>query len=147
MTDAPAATVKTTEHGEASELPEANWFYRRWYVFIVTAALLALVYWITFKVSDIGTLKMIARYALWLLFGYAMLYVAGSTSTDMARLVAAFRTTTKVTEGSAPPSGTVTTTVAAATTTPTPAVPAPSMVQRAAEMAKGVLQEKPPWLR
>lgn len=147
MTDDTLATVKTTEHGEASALPESNWFYRRWYVFIVSALLISVVYWITYKTNDPITMRMIARYALLLLFGTEMLYVAGSTTMDMTHLVAAFRTTTKVTEGSAPPSGTVTTSVAAATTTTAPAAPAPSLITKATDMAKGVLQEKPPWLR
>jgi membrane glycosyltransferase len=145
VTDA-VATVKTTEHGDASALPEINWTWRRYYVFAVTATLIALVYWITYKTVDIETLKMIARYALWLVFAYALLYVAGSTTTDITGLVAAFRTTVKITEGAAAPAGAVTT--AGPTTTATATAPANSdPVARAVEMAKGVLQEKPPWLR
>lgn len=96
MTDT-ASAVHTVEHTEASAMPEVKWGWRRLYIFLVTAALLAPVYWVTYRTTDIETAKMIARYAMWLVGLYAMLYVAGSTSTDITGLVAAFRTTRKET--------------------------------------------------
>ena len=95
MTD--AVTTQVIEHTEASDLPEVNWTWRRWFVFMVTIASIGIVWRIVEKSSDITTLRMIARYSLVLAALMAMLYVAGASSEQVVRLIQAAKTTRKET--------------------------------------------------
>ena len=92
-----AVTTQVIEHTEASDLPEVNWTWRRWFVFMVTLAAIGIVWRIVEKSSDIVTLRMIARYSLVLAALMAMLYVAGASSEQVVRLIQAAKTTRKET--------------------------------------------------
>lgn len=89
--------LKTVEHGEASELPKAAWRWRRVYAFLVTAALLYLVWLVVGRTVDVGTLREIAQYSLILVGLVTFVYVAGATATDVVQLVSAVRTTRRET--------------------------------------------------
>lgn len=95
MTD--AVTTRVVEHTDASDLPEVNWTWRRWFVFMVTIAALALVWRIVEKSADIVTLRMIARYSLALAALMALLYIAGASSEQVVKLLQAAKTTRKET--------------------------------------------------
>lgn len=90
-------TVKTVEHAEASELPETKWFWRRLFAFGFTLACIGLALRISERVTDIETLRMISRYALWLAGLMCLLYMAGATTDDITKLFAAMKTTRKET--------------------------------------------------
>lgn len=111
-----AATIKTVEHGEASELPEITWGWRRLFVFGLTLILCALVAWIAWRVSDVRTLREIAVNSQGLIFLLVFVYVAGATATDVVQLVTAFGSTRKETVTSAPPPATIVTPDATAST-------------------------------
>lgn len=118
MSDSPAepAVVKTVEHGEASDLPETNWLWRRVFTFALTAAMLLYAWRLSERVTDIATLRMALRYAFALLALLALLYLAGASTEAITRLLAAVKTTRKETVTSAPPPATLTTTSDGATT-------------------------------
>ncbi len=124
------ATVTTVEHAEASRLPEPNWLWRRWLIYIVTLGaltVLSFTVWVVLQwVRDIGTMRLIISYSFYTMWTAVILYGIGASVTDVAVLASAVRTTRKETVTSAPPTGTATTTsgatttVATATTTPAP---------------------------
>lgn len=97
--EAKAATSlrHTVEHTEASILPEIDWGWRRFFIWFVTFAATALVYWITWRVQDVTTLRMIARYALLGVGFFSMLYITGASAEQVVRLVQAAKTTRKET--------------------------------------------------
>ena len=92
-----AMASKIIEYEQPSDLPEINWLWRRIFIFTVTYALLALVYWIVYRITDVGTIRMVAQYALILVGLFAMLYVAGASSEAITRLIGAIRTSRKET--------------------------------------------------
>lgn len=93
----PQATTTTIEHTDASALPELDWGWRRGFIFVVTSALLLLVWRIVEMVADVITLRMIARYSLILVGLGMMLYIAGASSEGITKLVQAAKTTRKET--------------------------------------------------
>ncbi len=82
-------------HEQASDIPETNWFWRRWFAFIVSALLLYQVDWIARHSHDIPTLRMIAQDALRLVGLGMLLYLAGASAESLARIIGAVRTTRK----------------------------------------------------
>lgn len=101
------ATIHTIEHGEASDLPKVQWFWRRVFVFALTAVLCAIVWRLTERVTDIPMLHDVARISLGIIALLVFAYVVGATATDCVSLVSALRTTrreTLTTPGAAPPS-------------------------------------------
>lgn len=125
---AEAATIRTVEHGEASALPEIAWGWRRTFAFGFTVACVLLVWRISERVSDIATLRMIARYALGLVALMALLYMAGASTEAITKLTAAWRTTRRetVTTGPAPASLSTTSSAAGLTTARVETPPAAS---------------------
>jgi uncharacterized membrane protein YcjF (UPF0283 family) len=121
MTD--NATVRTVEHGEASRLPDTSWLWRRILIYLVIIVCLAIAWRVSERVTDIGTLRQILRYAFGMMALGLMLYGVGSTVTDVAALVTAFLSTKRTTVTSAPPPATVTDGRAEAPAEP-PAAPA-----------------------
>jgi hypothetical protein len=111
-----SATVKTVEHGEASDLPETNWFWRRVFTFVLTAAVLLFAWRVSERVTDIITLRMALRYALGIIALLSLLYLAGASTEAITRLFAAVRTTRKETVTTAPPPASITTTATGTTT-------------------------------
>jgi len=107
MTD--NATVRTVEHNEASALPETGWLWRRVFVFACTAVVLAMVWRVSERVTDVGTLKMTIRYLIFAVYLFALLYLAGASTEAITRLLAAVRTTRKETVSTAAPPATITT--------------------------------------
>lgn len=97
------ATITTIEHGEPSDIPAPSWTWRRWYTFALTGAALLLVWRITERVEDIVTLRMVARYLCWIVFGLVFVYVAGATATDCVNMASVLRSTRKETKTVAPP--------------------------------------------
>lgn len=85
--------TRVIEHGAASEIPPARWFWRRWYVFALTAAVLGLIAWLTRDMQDIVTLRMTIRYLCWSLLALIFVYVAGATATDCVNMVSVLRST------------------------------------------------------
>ena len=102
------ATTKVVEHGEASRLPDTSWTFRRLLIFLVAIVCLFLTWQVLGRVSDVVTLRMIARYSLGLVALCLFLYVGGASATDVVRLVSAVRTTRKETLMSGPPPATAT---------------------------------------
>lgn len=107
MTDTTVET-KVIEHGEASLLPDTSWFFRRILLFVVVFACLWFAWSVLDRVSDVLTLRMIARYSLGLVGLCVFIYVAGASATDVVRLVTALKSTRKETVMSAPPPATAT---------------------------------------
>lgn len=99
----PAAEVKVVEHGEASDLPELDWVWRRAFVFALVAICALLVWRISERVNDVDTLKMTIKYLCWIILLLCLLYIAGASSEKIVQLVSAFRTTRKETITSGPP--------------------------------------------
>jgi apolipoprotein N-acyltransferase len=100
---APSQVVtKTTEHTEASALPELDWKWRRWFVFGLTVALVGLAWRVIEITPDVTTLRMVARYSLFLVALLAMLYIAGASAEGITKLVQAAKTTRKETVESRP---------------------------------------------
>src|SRR4051794_41046166 len=102
-----AAIIRTVEHGEASDLPETNWLWRRWFAFGFTLTCIGLVWRVSERTSDLVTLRMIARNSLALAGLMCLLYMAGASSEAITRLLAAVRTTRKETVTTAPAVGKV----------------------------------------
>lgn len=98
----PAASVSVVEHGEASDLPELDWVWRRAFVFALTAACCFGILWLTRNITDVATLKMTIKYLCWIIILLCMLYIAGASSEKIVQLVSAVRTTRKetITSGS-----------------------------------------------
>ncbi len=91
------ATIRTVEHGDASDLPETNWFWRRVFTFILTAAVLLFAWRISERLTDVATLRMALRYSLGIIALLSLLYLAGASTEAITRLFAAVRTTRKET--------------------------------------------------
>lgn len=111
------ATIRTVEHGEASELPELGWFWRRTFAFGFTVACLLFAWRISERVTDVGTLRMGLRYSLGLVALMSLLYMAGASTEAITKLFAAVRTTRKETLTTAPPVGKVVSTAAGTSAT------------------------------
>lgn len=97
MTDITAATVTTVEHGEPSHIPSPSWTWRRYYTFALTGLAMLLLWRITERVTDIDTLRMVARYLCWIVMGLVFVYVAGATATDCVNMASVLRSTRKET--------------------------------------------------
>ena len=70
---------------------EVKWFFRRWYIFAFTAVDTLGVGAIIWKVDDPSALKWIALGLISFNMVMALLYIAGASGTDIARLFAAAR--------------------------------------------------------
>lgn len=79
-------------------LPEVQFFYRRWFFYSLTALACAGLGLIIWKLDDPSALKEIGLWLIGLIAFLALLYMAGPTVTDLARLGAAVK------GGAAPPS-------------------------------------------
>ena len=111
------ATIKTVEYADPSPVPESNWFWRRLYVFVVTAALATHIGWMTLtQVKSEGTLREVIRNDQWLIMLYALLYLAGASAEAIANVVAAIRTARKETITTAPPPASIETPMTTVTT-------------------------------
>jgi len=91
------AITKTVEHNEASALPETGWFWRRLFIFAVSAALIYLIHRTLDRATDMPTVRLIARGLLILLGLSMLLYIAGASTEAITRLVGAVKTTRKET--------------------------------------------------
>lgn len=78
-------------------LPEIQWTYRRWYTYGLTAAAVALIACIIFRLDDPTALKWLGLALCAVIVLLALSYLYGATVTDVARLTAAARS------GQAPP--------------------------------------------
>ncbi len=72
-------------------LVEVKWVFRRWYIFAFTAINTVGVGVIIAKVNDPSALKWIALGLISANMVMALLYIAGASGTDIARVVAAAR--------------------------------------------------------
>ncbi len=119
------ATVKIVEHLDPSPVPEANWFWRRVYTYLVTLVLVIHIGFTTwYRTSDVQTLREVIRNDQILLGMVLLLYLAGASAEAIAKIFAAVRTSRKETTTTAPPPSTITTTTPASETkveTPPPA--------------------------
>jgi hypothetical protein len=77
--------------GAPLQLAEVRWTWRRVFSIGLTVALLGLLVLVITRLSDPGALKAIALALAALIGLVALLYIAGATTTDVARLVAAAR--------------------------------------------------------
>lgn len=118
MTD--HATIMTVEHGEPSDIPSPSWYWRRIYTFLLTAVAMLLLWRITERVTDVVTLRMVARYLCWTVGGLVFVYVAGATATDCVNMMSVLRSTRRQTTTTAPPPATLTSTPAGVTKVETP---------------------------
>lgn len=127
MAEASEAAVITTtvEHSEASRLPDPRWLWRRILLYVIAATAIYVLVRFVDMVTDVATLRVMARYAFYTLWLALTLYCVGATVTDVAKLVAAFKTTRKETTTSAAPvtQAAIPATVAAAQPDKTEAAP------------------------
>lgn len=75
------------------QLAEVRWTYRRWYAYVLTAVLAALVGLVIWRLDDPVALKTLGLALCALIALLALLYMAGAVTTDLARLMAAVNTT------------------------------------------------------
>jgi predicted membrane channel-forming protein YqfA (hemolysin III family) len=75
-------------------LPEIQWTFRRGYTYVLTAVLALGVAGIVWKLDDPVALRWLGLALCALIALLAVLYLAGATVTDLARLAAAARTAT-----------------------------------------------------
>lgn len=129
MSDEKAVT-KVIEHGDASDLPELDWFWRRVYVFALTVACCLFVWLVARRVTDVATLREAIRNAMGIIVLLNILYLAGASAEKIVQLVSAVRTTRRETVMSAPPPA-VATEAGVATSPP----------------AKAAAPDAPPWER
>lgn len=92
----------TIEHGDPSPMPETDWLWRRLYVWGVTAALAAHIFWTSLRTSDVATLRETIRNDQGLILLFALLYLAGASAEAIAGIVAAVRTARRETITTAP---------------------------------------------
>jgi hypothetical protein len=110
------ATVTTVEHGDASRLPDAQWFWRRVLIYMVTIWAMAIGTWMVYAVYRIalanappsqlvvlGLMGVALRYSFYTVWAALILYGVGAAVTDVAQLAAAVRTTVKQTITTGPP--------------------------------------------
>lgn len=102
------AVTKVVEHGDASDLPELDWFWRRVYVFALTIACCLFIWLVARRVEDVATLREAIRNAMGIIVLLNILYLAGASAEKIVQLVSAVRTTRKETVMSAPPPATAT---------------------------------------
>jgi hypothetical protein len=134
MTD--PSTIRTVEYGDASDLPEINWLWRRVFIFLLTVWC-AFHLWLTVRrIDDIGTLREVVRGDQLLIALLALLYIAGASTEAITRLVGAVRTSRKETIAEASPPTSIASHGTTITSTPAP-TPAPPPV----------LPDRPPWER
>ncbi len=145
MADAPSpaenATQTVVEHGEASNLPDTSWLFRRALIFLIALAAIASVFWVLGHVTDISTLRMIARYSLGLQAFTLFLYVAGATASDVVRLVGAIRTTRRETVTTAAPPASIS--ASGAVIAAEPGHPTPAATTDTGELPPGQRVRRP----
>jgi hypothetical protein len=104
------AVIHTVEHGEASDLPENNWFWRRLFVWAVTVFASGMAFFISQRINDISTLRWALRFSFYTIWLCMVLYMCGATTERLTELMAALRSTRKETITTAPPPATITST-------------------------------------
>lgn len=77
--------------GRGEPKAESGWFWRRLYVYVVTAALCGHVLWLSLKISDAATLRVVIRNDQGLILLFSLLYLAGASTEAIAGLVAAVK--------------------------------------------------------
>lgn len=73
------------------QLAEVQWTWRRWFTYVLTAVLAALVAYLISRLDDPGALKAVGLALCGLIGLGQLLYMAGAVVTDLARLAAAVR--------------------------------------------------------
>lgn len=101
MTD--DAKIKTIEYTEPSPVPEVDWFWRRAYSYVVSAALMAHIGWLTYRIKDESLLAESSRLSQFILVVVLLLYLAGASAEAIGRIIASVRTSRKETVVTAPP--------------------------------------------
>lgn len=72
-------------------LAEVRWTFRRWYTYVLTAVICALLAFTIHRLQDAGALKVIGLALVAQVALSQILYLAGATATDLARLAAAVK--------------------------------------------------------
>lgn len=96
------STIKTVEYTTPSDMPEISWFWRRWYVFGVSAAAVGHIYWMSAYPSDTQNARQASLCDYALLTALVFFYIAGASAEGFVRLVGAIRTSRKETVTSTP---------------------------------------------
>lgn len=119
MSDPAPVETKVVEHVEASALPKPKRpFWRVVVVLLAVVAGLAIAFWVVGKTDDVRTLRLIAQWALGLVYFSLFVFVADGSAQDVVHLVTAFKSTRKETVMSAPPPATATPAAVVADTAP-----------------------------
>jgi cytochrome bd-type quinol oxidase subunit 1 len=72
-------------------LAEVRWTFRRWYTYVLTGVICALLAFVVHRLQDPAALKVIGLALVALIALSQLLYLAGATVTDLARLAAAVK--------------------------------------------------------
>lgn len=129
----PAASAPPVTVDPQDPLPESNWFWRRVFIFLLTATIMLGVFWyvdtlataaLLLNETAIKGLISLLKFALWLVAGLITLYLIAPSAEQAGKwiaTVAAWRSgvTTTSTSSASSPAGS-----ASATTTATPTAPA-----------------------
>lgn len=73
------------------QLAEVRWTFRRWFTYVLTAALCGLLAFVVHRLTDPTALKVIGLALVAQIALSQLLYLAGATATDLARLAAAVK--------------------------------------------------------
>lgn len=116
MADDPAPiTTRTVEHGEASNIPRAQWTWRRWLCFLIVVTDQVLLGVIIDRLTTpgvmahlaaagmIGTVRVVGIGLMMLNGATLFIFVAGATATDCLQMVSLLRSTRKETITTATP--------------------------------------------
>lgn len=82
-----------------AEMPEIRWTFRRWFTYVASAVLAALLAFIIWRTADPKTLRDLGLALCALIALLQLLYLGGATLTDLWQLVSAVRTTRIITTG------------------------------------------------
>lgn len=99
----PATTeTKVVEYGDATDLPEVQWLWRRVFVFASAIGILALAWRISERITEPAALHDGLRICLGLIALLIFTYLSGASAEAIVKLVGAIRTSRKETITSAP---------------------------------------------
>lgn len=73
------------------QLAEVRWTFRRWYTYLVTAVVCGLLAFVVSRLEDPTALKVIGLALIAQIALSQLLYLAGATVTDLARLASAVK--------------------------------------------------------
>lgn len=141
--ETPAASAPPVTVDPQDPLPESNWFWRRVFIFLLTATILFGVWYyvdtlataaLLLNETAIKGLISILKFCLWLIAGLITLYLIAPSAEQAGKWIAtlaAWRSgvTTTSTSSASSPAGS-----ASATTTATPTAPATPPVIRTTEV-------------